>query len=61
MVVANMRIHVERGMRRGREFHLLNKPVPIPHLDLAGTEAFVAFMLGNLGPGLTGKDFFEEV
>ena len=61
MVVANMRIHVERGMRRGREFHTLNKPVPIPHLDLAGTEAFVAFMLGNLGPGLTGKDFFEEV
>jgi hypothetical protein len=58
-VVANMRIHVERDMRRAREFHILNKTVPISHIDLAGQEAFIAFMLTNFAPGLTGKDFFD--
>lgn len=59
-IVANMRIHVERDMRRAREFHILNKTIPIAHIDIAGMEAFVAFMLGNLSPGLTGKDFFDK-
>ena len=53
-IVANMRIHVERDMRRAREHHILNKTIPISHIDIAGTEAYVAFMLGNLNPGLTG-------
>jgi hypothetical protein len=57
--VANMRIHVERDMRRAREFHILNKTIPIAHVDLAEVEAYIAFMLGNLQPPLTGKDFFE--
>lgn len=59
-IVANMRIHVERDMRRAREFHILNKTIPIAHIDIASHEAYVAFMLGNLCPGLTGKDFFDE-
>ena len=58
--VANMRIHVERDMRRAREFHILNKTAAISHIDLADTEAFVAFMLGNLQPPLTGLDFFNS-
>jgi hypothetical protein len=60
MKVANMRIHVERDMRRGREFHLLNKTIPISHIDLASAEARVAFFMGNFQPPLTGKDFFND-
>ena len=60
MKVANMRIHVERDMRRGREFHFLNKTIPISHIDLASAEARVAFFMGNFQPPLTGKDFFND-
>jgi hypothetical protein len=60
MKVANMRIHVERDMRRAREFHLLNKTIPIPHIDMASVEAFNAFMLGNFQPPLIGNDFFDQ-
>ena len=42
MKQANMRIHVERGMRRGREFALLNRTVPIAHIDLISDEVFLA-------------------
>ena len=58
MIVANMRIHVERDMRRAREFHALNKTVSISHCDLHELEVFCAFMMGNFQPPLTGKDFF---
>ena len=56
-----MRIHVERDIRRAREFHILNKTVPISHIDLASTEAHVAFFLGNLQAPLTGHDFFDNL
>ena len=59
MIVANMRIHVERDMRRAREFHVLNKRVPIARTDVNELEVFAAFMLGNLQPPLGKKDFFE--
>ena len=53
-------IHVERDMRRAREFSLLNRTVPISHSDLISDEVYVAFMLGNYQPGLTGNDFFDK-
>lgn len=59
MIVANMRIHVERDMRRAREFNLLNKRVPISHADLNELEVFAAFFMGNFQAPLTARDFFE--
>jgi hypothetical protein len=59
--VANMRIHVERNMRRAREFHMLNNTLPISRADLGSAEAFACFFLGNLQPPLFGNDFFDQV
>ncbi len=58
--VANMRIHVEREMRRGREFHIMNNTLSISHVDMASAEAFVCFMLGNLQAPLIGQDFNDD-
>ena len=58
MGVANMRIHVERDMRRARECHLMNQVTPIHRLDLISDEVYLAFMLfGNFQAPLEGLDF----
>jgi len=59
--VANMRIHVEREMRRGREFHRLDRAIPITDTDRCSDEVWLAFMLGNFQAPLTGLDFGAPV
>ena len=44
------RIHVERRMRRGRQYSLINRVVPIAQVDVISDEVFVAFFLGNFQP-----------
>ena len=39
------RIHVERRMRRGRQYCLINRVVPIAQVDIISDEVFVAFFL----------------
>ena len=58
MSIANMRIHVERGMRRAREYHRFNRTTPIHSLDLENDEVFLEFMLCNFQAPLVGSDFF---
>ncbi len=60
MRVANMRIHVERDIRRAREFKHLNNTVAIHHTDLISDEVAIAFLLGNFHQPLIGKDFFDD-
>ncbi len=47
MSSANMRIHVERGLRLAREYHRFNRTIPIHSLDLENDEVFLEFMLCN--------------
>jgi hypothetical protein len=53
------RIHVERANRRGRESAIMNKRVPLSHLDLASDEVFIAMMMQNFQAPLTRKNAFE--
>ncbi|XP_049515036.1 uncharacterized protein LOC119433650 [Dermacentor silvarum] len=48
--IAGARIHVERVIRRIKEFHFLDRPVPINMLDIAGKIFRTCALLSNLQP-----------
>ena len=50
--IANIRIHVERGMRRLKEWQTLDKSLKISRKDLWSSTIFVCTMLCNLQPTL---------
>ena len=60
MAVANLRIHVERAMRRVREFGILSQVWRISQLPVLDDVLFCCAMLCNFQPPIMGTDFEIE-
>ena len=58
--VANLRIHVERGMARAKEWGILHRTLPITYKDLATDIFTCCALMGNFKLPLIGNDFYDE-
>lgn len=58
--VANLRIHVERAMRRIKRFRFLQNVIQVHQYDLITDIFFICAGIGNFLPPLKGDDFYDD-
>lgn len=58
--IAHRRIHVERWVRRIKEWSFLSRPVPLLQKDLISDIVAVIALLGNLQPPLASTSDVED-
>lgn len=54
--VASARVHIERVIRRIKEFHIMDKPIPINMLDIANAIFTTYALLSNFRRPLINDD-----